>query len=163
MKQITTLLPDIKLVGITCRTSNKLEMNPESAQIGKMMQEYFGKDLPNKIVNRKNPGTTFCVYTNYKSDFNDEYSYYIGEEVTEFDVAKNKLQTLTIAGQNYTKFTTEIGQMPDICIEAWQNIWEMSPNELNGTRAYLADFEIYDHRASDPYKASLDIYIGLKK
>lgn len=34
---------------------------------------------------------------------------------------------------------------------------------LGGERAYIADFEIYDERSSDPpHNAIFDIYIGIK-
>ncbi len=33
---------------------------------------------------------------------------------------------------------------------------------LGGVRAYIADFEVYDHRSIDPQNTVLDIYIGVK-
>jgi len=52
--------------------------------------------------------------------------------------------------------------MPDVVREPWYKIWQMTPDELGGTRRYLADFEIYDERAQDHEKLVLDIYIGVK-
>jgi predicted transcriptional regulator YdeE len=44
----------------------------------------------------------------------------------------------------------------------FQQIWKMSANDFGGERTYIADFEIYDQRASDPTNVILDIYIGIK-
>lgn len=51
--------------------------------------------------------------------------------------------------------------MPEVIINAWQQIWKMSVNDFGGERAYIADFEVYDQRASDPANTCLDIYIGI--
>ena len=52
--------------------------------------------------------------------------------------------------------------MFEICVNAWKKIWSMTPNKLGGERNYVADFEIYDNRTSDPKNTILDIYIGIK-
>ena len=55
-----------------------------------------------------------------------------------------------------------VGKFPNVVIDTWQKIWQMSDEELGGTRSYIADFEIYDERSYDPANAVVDIYIGLK-
>lgn len=59
-------------------------------------------------------------------------------------------------------FTSNPGPMPAVCIDLWQKIWTLNPAQLGGERQYLADFELYDKRASDPQNTVLDIYIGIK-
>lgn len=160
MKKTETNLAEIKLVGITTRTSNAAEMDPKKAQIGSMIQKYFGTGIPNIIEHRKKPGVTFCVYTNYESDFTGEYTYFIGEEVSSFGDLPDNLENLIIPTQDYIKFTNEPGPMPAVCIDMWQSIWQDS--ELDKTRSYIADFEIYDERSKDLQNTTLDIYVGLK-
>lgn len=162
MKKINTNLNELKLVGITCRTSNIAEMNPNSAKIGQTLQHYFHGAMADKINNRQNPGVTYCIYTNYESDVNGEYTYFVGEKVSSFDNVSSDFQELIIPAQNYVKFTTEAGPMPKVCIEAWQKIWAMDSDEMDGTRNYIADFEIYDARAQDPSHTVLDIFIGIE-
>ena len=116
-----------------------------------------------KIKERKDPGTTFCVYTNYESDFTGEYTYFIGEEAASFDDVEEGYETLTIPAQHYTKFTNKPGPMPSVCIDMWKNIWKMSDAELGGKRNYIADFEVYDKHIVDHDNVVLDIYIGIKK
>lgn len=162
MNKTIITLPEVKLVGITARTSNALEMNPETSKIGATMQKFFASGMQAQIFGRKNPGTTFCVYTNYESDVNGDYTYFIGEEVTSFENIDKEFETLTIPAQNYAKFTNQPGPMPTVCIDMWQAIWKMNAVDLGGVRAYIADFEVYDHRSQNPEQAVLDIYIGIE-
>ncbi len=162
MQKTVTELPEIKLLGILCRTNNTAEMNISSAKIAPTIQKYFRQALGEEIPNRKNPGTTYCVYTDYESDFTGDYTYFIGEEVKFVGDSMEGFSSIIIPAQNYAKFTSKPGIMPEVCIDMWQNIWKMKSGELGGKRAYLADFEVYDKRALDPSKTVLDIYVGVK-
>lgn len=162
MKQIQIALPTIKLIGVTARTSNAREQDPATAKIGPTVQRYFHQALSEKISHRKKPGTTYCVYTNYESDHTGDYTYFIGEEVSSFDELPEGFETLTISPQSYAKFTTSPGPMPNVVIQAWQEIWNMDATALEGERSYHADFEVYDERASNHAAVVADIYIGVR-
>ncbi len=153
---------EIKLVGLTTRTNNHNEMNPETGKIGGMIGEFFGNQWPTKIAHRKNPEVTLCVYTKYASDEHGDYTYFIGEEVSDFDHIPDGMKMLVIPASHYQKFTTPSGKIPSVVIQAWQAIWKMTPEELGGKRAYQADFEVYDQRAQDPQNCIVDIYVGIE-
>lgn len=155
-------LTEIKLIGITIRTSNHNEMNPSTAKIGPTMQKFYLENLPAKIPHRKNPGKIFAVYTNYESDEHGAYTYFLGEEVTSFENIEGQFETLTIPAQTYVKFTSMPGPIPAVVIDMWQKIWKMNTTDFNGQRTYIADFEIYDERSQDSNYAILDIYLGIK-
>lgn len=155
-------MPEIKLVGITVRTSNKAEFDPATAKIGPCVLRYFQQQVADKILHRKNPGTTISAFTDYESDYTGEYTYFIGEEVSSSENIPEDLESHIIPPQTYTKFTTEPGPMPSVVINAWQEIWKMSPEDLGGQRRYHTDFEVYDQRARDPQATILDLYIGLE-
>ena len=163
MQQTNTQLPEIKLVGITARTSNSAEMNPETAQIGATINKYFSQGIPQRVINQVGNGKTYCVYTEYENGIFGQYTYFIGQEVTSFEGIADDLFKLTIPAQNYAKFTSDSGQMPDVCIDVWQNIWKMDALGFGGERTYIADFELYDERAYDPQNTVLDVFIGIKK
>lgn len=162
MHQTKLIGSQLILVGISCRTNTANELDPATAKIGGTLQRYMQDQVANAIVNRKQPGTTYCVYTEYESDLTGDYTYFVGEEVTNSTAISGDLEQLIIPVCPYVKFTTELGNMPGICISAWQNIWAMDAQALGGERAYEADFEVYDTRAIDPKETVLDIYIGLK-
>ena len=160
MEQTKTQLPAIMLVGIIARTNNALEMDPATAIIGATVQKYMGTGLSSQISHRIQPNTTYSAFTDYASDFNGDYTYFIGEKVSGFDNLPEGFVALTIPAQDYIKFTNGPGPMPHVCIDIWKEVW--GDRELNSRRNYIADFEIYDERAADHSKVVLDIYIGVK-
>lgn len=162
MKKELVNKSEIKLVGLTARTNNKNEMNPQTSKIGELAGRFWSHHMADQIFNRKNPGVTLSVYTEYDSNEQGDYTYFIGEEVNVFKDISADFQKLTIPAAKYKKFTIPPGKMPEVVINAWQQIWKMSANDFGGERAYVADFEVYDERASDAANASLDIYIGIK-
>jgi predicted transcriptional regulator YdeE len=162
MEKKLTSKSEIKLIGLTARTNNKNEMNPQTSKIGELAGRFWSQNTASQIPNRKNPGVTLSVYTEYDSNEHGDYTYFIGEEVSSFENIPAGLRKLTIPAAKYQKFTTSAGKMPDIVISAWQKIWKMSSHDFEGDRAYVADFEVYDQRAIDPTNTSLDIYIGIK-
>jgi predicted transcriptional regulator YdeE len=155
-------LGEIKLIGIKVRTSYINESKWETGKIFPCVAKYFHEHLFDKIPCRNKPGTTYCVYTEYSSDYTGAYTYFIGEEVSSIDHIPVGLEALIIPSQKYVKFTTNSGAMPSVLKKAWQDIWDMTSEELGGIRKYHSDFEIYDERASDHNNLVLDIYIGIK-
>jgi predicted transcriptional regulator YdeE len=153
-------LPAIKLMGISCRTSNAAEMNPSTAKIGPTVQQYHA--LATQLNDQQWPGEIYHVYTAYESDFNGEYTFFIGQKIPTFGNIPANFQPLTIPAQQYVKFTAGPGKSLEVCIGLWQKIWKMKPAELGGERAYIADIEVYDERATDPQHTILDIMIGIK-
>ncbi|RDI39068.1 GyrI-like domain-containing protein [Aquicella lusitana] len=162
MKKEAATMPAMMLIGLSARTNNQNEMNPQTSKIASLVGHYFSQQIAAQIPARKNPGVTLAVYTDYESDEKGDYTYFIGEEVSSQTLIPAGMQALTIPAAHYQRFTTPVGKMPEVVIEAWQQIWKMSPAELNGHRSFQADFEVYDQRAADPHHTSLDIYIGIK-
>lgn len=160
----TKPLPAIRLIGIRTRTNNASEMNPETAKINLTIQTYFQNGLSVKTAHRIKPGTTYCAYTDYESDFKGDYTFFIGEEVSSFDDLPAGFSTLTIPAQDYAVFHCGPGPMPAVCVDQWHAIWAMEADSeaLAGRRSYLADFEIYDAQEKDPKNMRLDIYVGLR-
>lgn len=164
MQKTLLNLEEIKLMGPEVRTNNRDELYSENYASGKIfpcVQRYFGERLFEKIPRRKNPGRTFCVYTEYESDHTGQYTYFIGEEVDAFSGVPEGLSTLIIEPQSYVRFTTKPGPMPSVLRDAWLEILNMTKEDLGGQRRYHADFEIYDERAQDPNNLVLDIYLGI--
>ena len=159
-------LDDLKLIGITVRTNNKNEMDPATSKIAKIAGVYWSQNIAGNVVNRKQPGVTYAAYTDFESDENGDYTYFIGEQVDSFaglgNPDLNDCKQLTIPASSYQKFTTQSGKMPAVVIDAWQEIWRMQSSDFGGKRKYIADFEVYDQRASDPNNTIIDIYIGIE-
>lgn len=161
MKKTPVNKQEIKLIGLSARTNNKNEMNPQTSRIGELAGRYWSQGVAAQIPNRQNPGVTLSVYTEYDSDEHGDYTYFIGEEVTSFENIPSGFQKLIIPSAKYQKFTTPAGKMPEVVINAWQQLWKMSAADFEGKRAYQADFELYDQRASDPENTIVDVYVGI--
>lgn len=162
MKQEHTNLEKLNFIGIKARTNNEIESGKDGV-IPKTIHKYFTENIAGRIQNRKNSGITFCAYTEYESDHTGEYTYFVGEEVTSIDEVPEGLELLSVPASNYTKFTIGPGKMPEICIQAWQQIWQMDESALGGKRSFMTDFEVYDYRRADPQNTIFDLYINLKK
>lgn len=162
MQQTSITLPEIYLVGMSVPTSYTQELDKMNGRIFPLVRKYFHECNLNQIANRKKPGATFCVYTDYTSDYKGKYTYFIGEEVTSLDSPLPEgFQCLTIPKQKYAKFTTSPAPMPDVIVKTWEKIWNLSDEELGGKRRYATDFEIYDERAADHQNIVLDVYVGV--
>ena len=151
-----------KLIGITIRTNNADEMNPDVAKIATLAGTYWSNGLAEKIPNRSNLNVTFSVYTDFDSDETGEYTYLLGEEVNSIEEVPEGFTSHVIPAGHFQRFTTAAGKMPNIVIDAWKNIWQMTPQEIGGQRQYHSDYELYDQRAADPNRTILDIFIGVK-
>ena len=163
MNQSRQQYKEIKLVGLKVRTNNHDELKNSEGKISKLVEKYWAEQIADKIVNPISPGVTYGVYTNYATDEHGDYDYFIGEQVESFENQSIPvLDCIIIPEQEYIKFTTQQGMIPDVIVETWQNIWQMNSNQLGGKRRYAADFEIYDSRAKDPSNAIVDIYIGIE-
>ena len=151
MQQLTISQHEIALVGIQIRTNNQLEMNPATAQIAALGKRYFSQDIASQIKHRKNPGVTFCAYSDYASDHQGDYCYLLGEEVTHISQIPPGCKRLLIPAGKYVKLTSETGPMPKVLIELWQKIWQMTPETLGGKRLYNVDYEVHQPNAADIY------------
>src|SRR5580658_302797 len=105
MKKELSNKPEIKLVGLTARTNNKNEFNPQMAKIGELVGYFQSQNIANQIPDRKNPGVILSAFAEYDSDEHGDYTYFIGEEVNSFENIPANLKKLTIPAARYQKFT----------------------------------------------------------
>lgn len=155
-------LPLKKLIGIQVRTNNNNEADSLNGKIFPIVKRFYHDKLFERIPNRIKAGTVFCAYTDYESDHNGNYTYFIGEEVDVSTEAPEGFTAIFIPAQSYIKFTTGPAPMPDVIRNAWSKIWTMTEDDLGGKRNYVADFEVYDERSSDHQNIVMDIYIGIE-
>ena len=109
--------------------------------------------IPNKQSNE-----IYAIYTDYKSDFTDEYTTIIGVPVSSLNDIPEGLIGREFEAQNFQTFTAK-GKMPDAVVATWMDIWKRD-KELN--RSYTYDLEIYGERSQDKNNPEVDIYIAVK-
>jgi predicted transcriptional regulator YdeE len=111
----------------------------------------------------------FTIKTGFKNESNTNTSiifnfinnYFQNNVAEQIKSSKCILKYIQVPNGKYQKFTTEPVEIPSVVIKAWKEIWQMDEKNIGGQRAYLTDFEIYDHRAADNKAAIIDIYVGI--
>lgn len=159
MKQQEKQLGSFQIIGITTRTSNADEMSG-AGKIGDLWKRFYAEGIAEQIPSKMEP-SMFAVYHSYESDKTGVYSITLGCKVETGTNPPAGMNVVKIPSQKYAQFTTTKGQMPQVVIETWQNIWQQE-DHLKLKRQYSYDFEVYDQRSADPRSAEVDIYTALK-
>jgi len=140
-----------RLLGLSERTNNANETQPETAKIAGLHQS-FAQQIK---VNYANGASLYGVYYNYESDYTGDFSILVGTE-KETVRTSTPLEGVTLPSGDYLRFSKE-GEMPQMVIDAWGEIWQyFSDPDCPHQRAYTVDFE---HYTSDK---KVDIYIAIK-
>jgi predicted transcriptional regulator YdeE len=149
------------VIGVEVRTSNAKEATADGI-IGKQWQKFFQDGTLEQIPN-KSGSDLYAVYSDYAGDHNGEYSFLIGTRVKDGSTAPPGFVLKTIPSGKYAVVTTESGPVAKVVVAAWQRVWQLEEaHELGGVRAYKADFEVYDQRATDLENSVVDLYVGVK-
>jgi predicted transcriptional regulator YdeE len=154
-------LQEFSVIGIQVRTSNAKEVTGGGA-IPKQWARFFSEGITDKIPNKVD-STIYAVYTNYASDYNGEYDFIIGMKVSSVSDVPRGMVAKTVPRGKYAVVASEMGPVAQVVPKAWQQVYSLDANKhLGGTRAYKADFELYDQRSQNPQDSQVDLYIGLK-
>ena len=145
------------VVGLPARTSNAREMTRD-AMIPRQWEQLMRSNALETIPNRVD-SSIIALYTDYESDADGAYTYVLGVKVSSFaDLPKNMISK-EVPGGNYAVIVSHRGPVAEVVMDVWKRVW--SDAELSGCRNYRTDFEVYDHRATNPQDAQVDIYIGV--
>jgi len=137
------------IVGLKVRTKNEDEMNPETAKIGALWQNFFTNIMPTL---GETPPPLYGVYTNYESDAMGMFDVLVGAQ--EVEQTKDRVSIALEEGR-YLCFKAK-GELPQAVIETWGEIWAYFADENSQEkRAYKTDFEKYISQDE------AEIYIGI--
>jgi predicted transcriptional regulator YdeE len=148
------------VIGISVRTNNAREMSGSDGLIGPLWYRFMSENLAAGIPHRADD-TLLAINTEYASDENGDYSYWIAARVTSVDDVPPGFSVMTIPAGHYAVLTSERGPVQKVLPAIWKRIWAMSPGELGGERAFRADYEIYPAE-SQPHDAQVEIHLGIK-
>ncbi len=147
---------DLKIIGVAVRTTNK---GGQSAQdIGKLWGQFYSENLLEKIPNKLS-NDIYSVYTDYKSDYQDEYTTIIGLQVSSLDTVPGGLMGRQFPAENFEVFTAK-GQMPEAVTDVWLDIWQRD-SELQ--RKYTYDFELYGEKSQNGENSEVKVFIATSK
>lgn len=138
----------LMVAGLSVVTNNKNETNPESAKIGKLWEDYQDKNILGATFNKAKKSSMYGVYSDYASDVDGDYKVTVAVEVTK---PKN---AIVIENQRYLVFSKD-GDLPDVVVDCWKEIWDYFANKPEYERAYTIDFEKYTR------EDGIEIYISI--
>jgi len=136
--------------GISITTNNKNEMDEATSKIPTLWDDYEEKNAYSATHDKANNSSIYGVYNNYTSDVNGDYDVTVGVEVT-----KSK-KAIVIEDEKYLVFKKE-GELPQVVIETWKEIWDYFENNDEYKRKYSVDFEHYTK------ENEIEIYISIEK
>lgn len=146
----TTRIKKLMISGISITTNNKNEMNEETSKIPTLWDDYEEKNVYSATHDKANNSSMYGVYSNYTSDVNGDYDVTVGVEVT-----KSK-KAIVIEDEKYLVFKKE-GELPQVVIDTWKEIWDYFENNDEYKRKYSIDFEHYTK------EDEIEIYISIEK
>lgn len=141
------------IVGIDMRTTNR---NGESLrQIPAFWQKFYHDHVIQKIPSVINPNRVYAVYSDY--DEQGYYSMLIGVEAKEQEQLPSGLVSMSVPSSKYAMLTAK-GSIPYAISNTWDYVFS---HEFPHTRAFRADFEVYDERSRAVRDAEVDLYISI--
>jgi predicted transcriptional regulator YdeE len=152
--------PGFYMAGLAARTNNAAELSG-NGKIGSVWQTFLQPGMAARIPNKIGVDL-IAVYTDYETDHTGHYTYLLGLPIASADALPKSLSVRQVPAGRYAVFTSNRGPIVKVVQEVWQRIWSMSEKELGGKRAFRTDYEIYDQRSTDPEKAQIDVYVGLR-
>ncbi|MDY3530277.1 GyrI-like domain-containing protein [Riemerella anatipestifer] len=144
-----------KVIGISTRTTNK--DNKSKEDLGKLWGQFYAENIFDRIPNKVSD-EIFSIYTDYKSNYTEEYTAIIGVPVSTLNEIPNGLVGREFEAENFQKFVAK-GEMPNAVINTWIDIWNRD-EELN--RKYTYDFEVYGENSQKGQDSEVEIYIATK-
>ena len=144
-----------KIIGISTRTTNK--DNQSQQDLTNLWGQFYAQNIFDKIPNKVSDNV-LSIYTDYKSDYTDEYTTIIGVPVSTLDEIPAELIGREFNADNFQKFVAK-GEMPNAVVNVWLDIWKRD-KELD--RKYSYDFEVYGQKSQNGENSEVEIYIAKK-
>lgn len=150
------MINGFNIIGIAVRTTN--QNNQAQQDLEKLWGQFFAEGIFDKIPNKAS-NDIIAIYTDYQSDYTEDYTTIIGVQVTELSQIPDGLIGRTFGDANFEKYTAK-GEMPNAVVEVWQNIWQ---NDQTLNRAYNYDFEVYGAKSQNGADSEVEIYLSINK
>lgn len=153
MKHEEVNLEQFSVVGISVRTINK--DGKAAKDIAKLWDDFKNNNIQDEINNRLSDDI-YCIYSDYESDKDGEYTVIIGYKVNNTNDITGEFDYKDIPAGKYYKFVSE-GTLPESVTETWKHIWQSDIK-----RAYYADFEVYSPETLSLERVMVPTYLSVE-
>ncbi|MEQ8784785.1 MAG: GyrI-like domain-containing protein [Pirellulaceae bacterium] len=128
--------------GLSARTSNEAEMDPDRARIPALWRKFHQDALIESTAQRVTNSAPLGVYLDYENGAEGDYTVVAAVEVSDLSRVAEPLFGVVIDAGDYIVFTGE-GAMPEAVIAAWRHVWEFfaRPRCDELRRSFTVDFE----------------------
>lgn len=151
--ELVTVAP-FNIIGITIKTSNN-DYNKLHNDMQSLWNRFISENIIDKISD-KISNDIYCIYTNYEGDYTKPYLALLGYKVRNLNNVPAELVGKLFNGGTYIKNIAKGNTFKGVVFDTWKNIWDM-----NISRTYIADFELYSDKAKNPENAEIDIFVGV--
>lgn len=132
------IVSEKNISGLIERTNNANEMTPGKGKIPALWQRFDDS----VAVDYKLGEHVYGVYYDYESDHSGDFTVLAGFD-GEPSSDNSDIKKVTIPSGKYLVFTRK-GEMPQIAIDAWTEVWNyFSAEQPANRRLYTVDFEFY--------------------
>ena len=135
------------VAGLTTRTCNRDERNPQSARIGKLWDQFFDEcayEAPLRVAAMR----LYGLSSSYESGHDGAFAMTAGVAVA------GEPATVHIEAGDYLVFSGQ-GRMPQMVLAVWDAVWQYFDEHPEIRRTYRSDFESYGG------PDQVDIHIGV--
>jgi predicted transcriptional regulator YdeE len=143
-------LDAFRVAGLTARTCNRDEKDPQMARIGNLWGRFFDERIYERTPHRMSDMRLFSVYSAYEADAHGAFDITTGVAVSDGPSA------VRIEDGDYLVFTGQ-GQMPQMVLDVWKTIWQYFGEHPELRRRYRSDFEAY----SGPEQVAIHVGVEL--
>ncbi len=151
----TTRQESFTVIGVEGRTNNVKEFSGQGI-IPQIWGKFMAENLLNKISD-KTDGSIIAAYTDYVSDKNGDYTFFLGVKVDRDATVPEGMISRHVQEGIYQVMTSETGPIWQVVQDLWKKIW----SEHDNGRSYQFDYEVYEHRATDQDAAQVDVYLSV--
>jgi predicted transcriptional regulator YdeE len=145
---------DISIAGVSVRTINRDEFNPETAKLGVLWEKFRTQNILSKIPEVVPNSPVYGVYSDYESDATGYYTVTAGVEIKSTLQLGTNFTQVTIPEGQYLLFSGK-GSMPEVVVNVWRQVWDYFSKDSPYKRRFKGDFELYT--SAD----EVAIYIGV--
>ena len=145
---------ELKVVGLSIRTSNVLESDPATAKIPglwqKISQNFFGVDFAQKHK-------IYAVYHVYASDQHGLYSLTVGRSPEDNQATlPGGLDSIIVPAGHYLRFEEE-GSVPEVVMATWMKVHGHFAAVEEPQRSFKFDVEEYNPAQAGVFRLDVGI------
>jgi predicted transcriptional regulator YdeE len=145
----------LRVAGLTLRTDNASEAQPEAGKIPGLWQRFRSEDWFDRLGKLGASGPPIGVYSAYESDASGSFQIIAGREVKANASAEPPLAIVSVPAGTYLLFQSA-GSLPGSVIRGWQDVWAYFERPDAPQRAYTYDVEVY------PDAETVEIWVAVE-